>query len=168
MDQWYYLRCGKEAGPVSLEELKHLVLLGQIGSADEVWKQGTPDWIAVRSVPELRNVAGHATSLAPKLALKDTENVHAARAGDVAHTPVEEANRTRVDGNPVRFMRVFSVLGTFSAGLLVSNQWQGAGILRFALIGVCAGVGGICGAFLGFVVDRVVLACISFLGRWLR
>ena len=53
VEQWYYMHDGRQAGPVALEELKRLVESGQLRGADEVWKQGTPDWKPVRSVPEL-------------------------------------------------------------------------------------------------------------------
>jgi CHAT domain-containing protein/tetratricopeptide (TPR) repeat protein len=53
VDNWYYLLAGKEAGPVSLEHLEQLVASGKLRADNEVWKQGTPDWVRLRSVPQL-------------------------------------------------------------------------------------------------------------------
>jgi tetratricopeptide (TPR) repeat protein len=39
-----------------LEELRERITSGQLKAADEVWRQGTPDWITARRVTELRDL----------------------------------------------------------------------------------------------------------------
>jgi CHAT domain-containing protein/tetratricopeptide (TPR) repeat protein len=68
VDNWYYQLAGKEAGPVSLEHLEQLIASGQLRADHEVWKQGTPDWVRIRSVPQLARAllaAGQAPSADP-------------------------------------------------------------------------------------------------------
>ena len=43
-DQWYYAQNGQSKGPVSEEQLRQLVVSGQIKPTDLVWKQGMADW----------------------------------------------------------------------------------------------------------------------------
>jgi hypothetical protein len=50
---WYYVRGGKQTGPVSFEELKSAAASGQIAPGDLVWQEGTADWIAARTVSGL-------------------------------------------------------------------------------------------------------------------
>jgi hypothetical protein len=63
-DQWYYLCAGKQAGPVSTDDLRRLVGAGQLGDADEVWRVGTPDWRPVRQVPEFADLLGNRPAVA--------------------------------------------------------------------------------------------------------
>ncbi len=69
-DEWYYMHQGRQAGPISLEQLKQLVAAGQLRESDEVWKQGTPDWRLIRTVPELAG-ASRTGDDAARMALQD-------------------------------------------------------------------------------------------------
>jgi hypothetical protein len=50
---WYYVINGAQVGPVGLAELKAAVAAGKVGPADLVWQEGTPEWVAARTVPAL-------------------------------------------------------------------------------------------------------------------
>jgi hypothetical protein len=50
---WYYVRGGKQTGPVSFDELKSAAAAGQIAPGDLVWQEGTADWVAARTVAGL-------------------------------------------------------------------------------------------------------------------
>lgn len=52
-DQWHYNRGGKQAGPVSSDELKQLASTGQLLATDLVWKQGMPNWIPAGNITSL-------------------------------------------------------------------------------------------------------------------
>jgi hypothetical protein len=43
-DQWYYSQQGQRVGPVSEEQISHLVSSGQIQPTDLIWKQGMAQW----------------------------------------------------------------------------------------------------------------------------
>ena len=45
VDQWYYARAGKQAGPVSPEDLSTLAASGQLSPTDMVWKEGMQTWV---------------------------------------------------------------------------------------------------------------------------
>src|SRR5262245_27871752 len=53
LEGWYYMRRGRQEGPIPFEQLKQLVASGQLRAVDEVWKQGTPDWRPIKSIAEL-------------------------------------------------------------------------------------------------------------------
>jgi hypothetical protein len=55
-DQWYYFAQGVQQGPVSLSRIRELVLDGTVSRASEIWKQGTPDWVPLAKVDELRDL----------------------------------------------------------------------------------------------------------------
>jgi len=50
---WYYACAGEQHGPVSLAELKGLVLAGDLQYNDCVWTEGMADWVEAFSVPGL-------------------------------------------------------------------------------------------------------------------
>ena len=51
--EWHYGEGEPNNGPVSLEELKRLVGLGEIQPVDMVWKEGMPQWLPAASIEEL-------------------------------------------------------------------------------------------------------------------
>ncbi len=52
-NEWHYARQGKQLGPVSAAELKHLAAGGQIAPTDMVWKDGMAKWASASSVSGL-------------------------------------------------------------------------------------------------------------------
>ena len=52
-EEWFYTHAGAEQGPVSQQELKRLIGLGEVVSDDHVWTEGMANWHRVRDVPEL-------------------------------------------------------------------------------------------------------------------
>jgi hypothetical protein len=54
--EWYYSHDGQRHGPVSFDELKPLVVSGQLLSTDLVWKQGMPNWALANTVCDFSNV----------------------------------------------------------------------------------------------------------------
>jgi hypothetical protein len=55
-DRWYYMKSGKEIGPVSLETLREAVRSGGLRKSDEAWREGTPDWLPLRLIREVADL----------------------------------------------------------------------------------------------------------------
>ena len=51
---WFYNIGGEQHGPVSIMELRTMVNTGKLHTNDFLWKEGTPDWLPVSNIPELR------------------------------------------------------------------------------------------------------------------
>ncbi|NBT14300.1 MAG: DUF4339 domain-containing protein, partial [Planctomycetia bacterium] len=43
-DEWFYRRDGQQFGPVSSRKLLRLVLRGEVGADDMLWREGMPGW----------------------------------------------------------------------------------------------------------------------------
>jgi hypothetical protein len=56
--QYYYNDNGKQAGPVSADEIRKRIAGGQMTPDTLVWKSGTPNWVAVKSLPEFASGGG--------------------------------------------------------------------------------------------------------------
>lgn len=52
-DQWYYFANGRKLGPVSLGRLQQLAEEGVVRFESEVFREGMPDWVAAKEVPEI-------------------------------------------------------------------------------------------------------------------
>src|ERR1051325_6850043 len=50
---WYYARGGAQTGPVSFGDLQAAAASGQLGADDLVWREGTAEWVAARTVAGL-------------------------------------------------------------------------------------------------------------------
>jgi hypothetical protein len=59
-DAWYYVENGAQAGPVTFDELRHLLRSARGGKTLLVWRKGMPSWQAAGELPEL-----HAVFLGP-------------------------------------------------------------------------------------------------------
>ena len=51
--RWYHLVGGERQGPVALDDVPVLVFEGTLVPDDEVWADGTADWMRLREVPAL-------------------------------------------------------------------------------------------------------------------
>lgn len=51
--EWFYLRNGQQAGPVTQAAIRELLLARQMTAADLVWKAGMAGWVAASAVPGL-------------------------------------------------------------------------------------------------------------------
>lgn len=51
--RWYRLDGGDQVGPVGLEEMRRLVLRGDVAPDTFVWSDGMNDWLPARRVPAL-------------------------------------------------------------------------------------------------------------------
>ena len=51
--RFYYLQDGQSVGPLSLLQMQDRIASGQLLAEDLVWKEGTPQWVAAREIPEL-------------------------------------------------------------------------------------------------------------------
>ncbi len=58
---WYYAVAGQQFGPVSAAELRSLLMSGELGPDDRVWRDGLEAWAAVQDVPELRSRSASAS-----------------------------------------------------------------------------------------------------------
>jgi GYF domain 2 len=56
--QYYYNDNGKQAGPFTADQIKQKIAAGQISPDTLVWKSGTPNWVAAKSLPELAGAGG--------------------------------------------------------------------------------------------------------------
>ncbi len=52
-DQWHYGRNGQQFGPVTAQQLKQLVVSGQLQQTDLVWKQGMAQWVPAQNIKGL-------------------------------------------------------------------------------------------------------------------
>lgn len=52
-DTWYYIKDGNTVGPVSTDALRRLPTTGEIGPNDQVWREGTENWVPAATVPGL-------------------------------------------------------------------------------------------------------------------
>lgn len=52
-NEWYYTKNGQRFGPVGGKQLKELAATGQLGQADQVWKDGMAQWMLAKSIKGL-------------------------------------------------------------------------------------------------------------------
>jgi len=52
MGDWFYVRDGQQQGPVEAVQIISLVKGGQLPQEANVWKQGMPNWVSAKSLPE--------------------------------------------------------------------------------------------------------------------
>jgi hypothetical protein len=52
-EQWFYYHNNKQEGPLTLEQLKELVINGQLNHTSYVWTKGFADWKLIKDVHEL-------------------------------------------------------------------------------------------------------------------
>ncbi len=52
-EQWFYYHNNKQEGPLTLEQLKELVVSGQLNHTSYVWTKGFADWKLIKDVNEL-------------------------------------------------------------------------------------------------------------------
>ncbi len=50
---WYYVVNDSQVGPLTLADLRAAVAAGKVGPTDLVWQDGTPAWVAARTIPGL-------------------------------------------------------------------------------------------------------------------
>lgn len=50
MEEWYYVRDGKQQGPVRLENLRDMAAAGELKPDDKVWCRSMTDWTPAREV----------------------------------------------------------------------------------------------------------------------
>jgi len=62
---WHYVQNGQACGPVDATALQLLLQNGSVGAETLVWKQGLPNWIPARSVPEFASFIGAAPGMTP-------------------------------------------------------------------------------------------------------
>ena len=60
--EWFYSKAGKRFGPVSGQQLKELAAKGEIGPADQVWKEGMEKWVPAKAIKGLFDVAAKAAT----------------------------------------------------------------------------------------------------------
>jgi hypothetical protein len=51
---WYYAKNGAQHGPVSLEDMKSRIAMGEVSGTDLAWSEGMSDWMPVASIAELK------------------------------------------------------------------------------------------------------------------
>jgi hypothetical protein len=56
--QYYYNDNGQQAGPFSADQIKQKIASGAITPDTLVWKSGTPNWVAVKDLPEFAAGSG--------------------------------------------------------------------------------------------------------------
>ncbi|MCW1912364.1 GYF domain-containing protein [Luteolibacter sp. GHJ8] len=51
---WYYAKNGAQQGPISLEDMKSRIAMGEIGDSELAWREGMSDWMPVGTIAELK------------------------------------------------------------------------------------------------------------------
>lgn len=54
--EWYFLASGVEVGPLDLPALQARADSGDVSASTYVWRDGQPDWIRLKDLPELADV----------------------------------------------------------------------------------------------------------------
>lgn len=65
--EWYYTKDGVQVGPVSQDELIHMISVGEVSSNQMAWHDGLADWQPISSIPELQITAGAGQVAPPTL-----------------------------------------------------------------------------------------------------
>ncbi|PCJ52741.1 MAG: hypothetical protein COA70_11170, partial [Planctomycetota bacterium] len=78
-EQWYYALGDEQQGPVSEEELRSMLLGGNLPVDIKVWSKGMSDWASAERVPELYSPAPPVPEL--KARVEPKSNPSAASAG---------------------------------------------------------------------------------------
>ncbi|HEY1121519.1 MAG TPA: GYF domain-containing protein [Haloferula sp.] len=51
---WFYAKNGSQQGPLSTDEIKSRIAMGEIGPSDLAWCEGMSDWMPVGQIPQLK------------------------------------------------------------------------------------------------------------------
>jgi hypothetical protein len=67
---WFYAKNGSQQGPLSTEDMKSRIAMGEIGPSDLAWREGMSDWMPVGQISELTvatpsSASQEATSMPP-------------------------------------------------------------------------------------------------------
>jgi hypothetical protein len=143
---WHVNVRGKQIGPISLEQLKHLATSRQLTPSDLVWTEGMPDWQQAASVqglfgtpPPVRSVPGLPRRSGDSKRTYDTDSSNTPTSGPIKRLeiPINKKQLLRDTNNMVLFfgfMSVFAFLGgALTDGLL---NITGIGALLFGIMTV--------------------------------
>jgi hypothetical protein len=75
--QWYYSKNTTQMGPVSIDELRSKLGLGEVAGTDLVWREGMVDWRPASSVDELRAALVRNPFVVPPVAGTDGSSPYA-------------------------------------------------------------------------------------------
>jgi hypothetical protein len=137
-DRWCYIVGGRVQGPVSLADLKKLVVSGELGATDLVWPAGSDDSQPVQAVPELGGLAaaGRRPEPAPAPPAADLDKTVSVPAWRPGAPPAADAHRQeglpRPLSDPLRVFR--TVLGLLILAELV-GMLLGCGVLSRLRVG---------------------------------
>lgn len=51
---WFYAKNGSQQGPLSTDEIKSRIAMGEIGLNDLAWCEGMSDWMPIGQIPQLK------------------------------------------------------------------------------------------------------------------
>lgn len=51
---WFYAKNGSQQGPLSTDEIKSRIAMGEIGPSDLAWCEGMSDWMPIGQIPQLK------------------------------------------------------------------------------------------------------------------
>lgn len=51
---WFYAKNGSQQGPLSTDEIKSRIAMGEVGPDDLAWCEGMADWTPVGQIPQLK------------------------------------------------------------------------------------------------------------------
>jgi hypothetical protein len=51
---WFYAKSGSQQGPLSTDEIKSRIAMGEIGPDDLAWCEGMSDWMPIGQIPQLK------------------------------------------------------------------------------------------------------------------
>lgn len=55
MSDWFYVKEGKQLGPITEEELRNRIKNSQISEDSKIWKEELPDWITAKERFDINN-----------------------------------------------------------------------------------------------------------------
>ncbi len=140
MDAWYYVKDGRQNGPLPLGELIALYATGTLGPQDLVWRQGMDGWKAAEEVPELKRAAAAPPPL-PPAGGQASLNPYQSPASDWSKPPDSQGEPSEeiVPGSQV-----------LPVGAILSRSWEltkrhfplilGAGLVYFLLSYLARGI----------------------------
>ena len=168
--QWYYAECGPHQGPVSGDQLHHMLASGKISPSTIVWREGMEYWTIIELVPGLIHGLSHLRNRNP-LVRRQAQIEQVAWRNCTAMLVtlvfwmalfVIEVTAILI-GERLDWLRGFHVLG-IAAGLYVAVylpiRWP---VIRqlpgsFRLMGIIGGTGLI--VFTVLTIARIVIAVV--------
>jgi hypothetical protein len=104
---WFYAKNGSQQGPLSTDEIKSRIAMGEIGPSDLAWCEGMADWLPVGQIPQLkieapvRDEVPPPVSVSPSLSPYQSPSTPATSAGPAQVLPGQKPSQGLAVGSMV-------------------------------------------------------------------